>query len=704
MTRRAPRTPGGGGGARRTGRAAALTAVLAVVLAVAPAAAQEPLQVPDARLVLVDLEAVVGPGSRPPDVTPDGPPELDGPAATARLVVENTGGLELDALRLVVESHPRATSRSQLRAALDGPGPETSGRVVVDRPLDTLPVGGLGQELLEVQPDLGQWGAADLDVAVHPLVVSVVRGSEVLDSVRTAVVWLGMAPAEPLRATAVLPVAAPPASLLAGVGTADDLRPGALVDRLVRTAEAAPGVFAIAPDVATVEDLRSASAGGVEGAEQLLERLRSQVALASAGPLSTVYAGSDLQALTSSELTADLAATAVAEGRRRLRLATDRPPGEAHLAVGPASPTTLDLVPTDLLVTRWDAAGGVDLEANPSADLPPPVRTTRTASGRVLQVLVGDPWVTDLLGGADGRAGWHVDAHRVLVESAMVHAESPAARGRVLVLVPPESWEAPGGLGPALAERLAAAPWLELSDPGTVAALADAGAGWAPVPAAGSSSPVAAVLAELAATRARLDGLSTATAGLTGPVEPDDPPVPDLRAAVDELLRATSIRLPGDRVAAARTRVQQVRAIVDGALGTVEVPDDAGVTLTSDTGTVPVTVRHADGVPMEVVVELESQGRLAFDPEPRRTVQLPADGTATVSFDTVALGRGQFPVEVRVSTPDGAVLLDRSVLSVRATVVSRPALLGVGAVVLGLLLLGGRRRRRRPRLEVVDTP
>ena len=211
-------------------------------------------------------------------------------------------------------------------------------------------------------------------------------------------------------------------------------------------------------------------------------------------------------------------------------------------------------------------------------------------------------------------------------------------------------------------------------------------------------------LAELAATRARLDGLSTATAGLTGPVEPDDPPVPDLRAAVDELLRATSIRLPGDRVAAARTRVQQVRAIVDGALGTVEVPDDAGVTLTSDTGTVPVTVRHADGVPMEVVVELESQGRLAFDPEPRRTVQLPADGTATVSFDTVALGRGQFPVEVRVSTPDGAVLLDRSVLSVRATVVSRPALLGVGAVVLGLLLLGGRRRRRRPRLEVVDTP
>jgi hypothetical protein len=674
-----------------------------------PARAQE--LVPTVRLVVSELAAVVGPGTRP--VVPGDPaPDVTGAGAgvlRASVLVVNDGALDLDALDLVVEVHDRVDSRTALREALDGDGPTDAGRVVVQRDLATVPAGGVAQVAIEVTGEAGGWATPGAGTAVHPVVLSVLRGSVVVEQVRTAVVWVERRPPAPLDAVVVLPINAPPAQLLGSTDPTAPLRPGAAVDRLVRTAEVAPrGLATLAVDAAVLEDLTAADAAGVPDAGTLRERLLTLVSEAETGPVSLPYAAADVAALASSNRSTDLAALAVGEGRRRLRILTGRAPANVQLAVGAQSPASLDLVPVDVLVSRWDAAAGIDLAADPAAELPSPVRSSRTASGRSLTVLVGDPWLGDALAAADGAAGWPVDAHRIVAESAVMAADADAgAPGDVLVLVAPLGWSAPGDLGPLLVEALGGAPWLAPADPGTVAAAAGATGlpSWTVVPAPTDVPDL--LVAELGAVRERLSGLGAATSagvdpiGAAGPSPTDDdvgPPI-DLLEATDELLRAATTWPVEELDPGAGERVATVRAAVDAALGTITVPDDATVTLTSDRGAVPVTVQHSDGVGLQVLVEVAAQGRLTFSSE-RQLVPVPPTGTATVSFEATALGRGTFPVVVSVFTPDGGVLLERSVLSVRATAVSRPALLAIVLVVLILLLLGG--RRRGPRLRVVD--
>ena len=147
--------------------------------------------------------------------------------------------------------------------------------------------------------------------------------------------------------------------------------------------------------------------------------------------------------------------------------------------------------------------------------------------------------------------------------------------------------------------------------------------------------------------------------------------------------------------------IAAVRRVVDSAFGTVEVAEGARITLTSDTGTVPVTLQRTSGGAVEVLVEVDSAGRLLWDDEARsQLVTLPANGSRTVSFSTRAVSRGTFPVTVSVYDPTRTRRLDAATISVRSTTISRTALIAIGTVVVGLLLAGAR-RRRRPTLEVV---
>jgi hypothetical protein len=133
----------------------------------------------------------------------------------------------------------------------------------------------------------------------------------------------------------------------------------------------------------------------------------------------------------------------------------------------------------------------------------------------------------------------------------------------------------------------------------------------------------------------------------------------------------------------------------------VDVPDDIVVTLTSERGAIPVTVQHPEGGPLDVLVEIAAQGRLTFQEGTSRLVRLEEGGTATVSFEATALSRGTFPVAVTVRTPDQGVVLAGRLVEVRATAVSRPALVAVAVIVVLLLLVGRLRRPRQPQLEVV---
>ncbi|MDX1621947.1 MAG: DUF6049 family protein, partial [Nitriliruptorales bacterium] len=163
-----------------------------------------------------------------------------------------------------------------------------------------------------------------------------------------------------------------------------------------------------------------------------------------------------------------------------------------------------------------------------------------------------------------------------------------------------------------------------------------------------------------------------------------------------------SLWFRGPDLPRATALLSDIATALDRRFGEVTVPASAQVTLTSERGALPVTLQRGEGGPLNVRVEVSSRGNLRW-PQRSQEVALTGPGTQTVSFDTVALGRGTFNVTVRVTDLTGTRLLEQTNLSVRSTAISRPALIATAAVVVLLLIWGIFRRRRpkRPKLEVV---
>lgn len=689
---------------------AVATGLVAASMAVASHPADATTQLQDARppvrLVVADLQAVVGPPD-PPSVPEESPAATPQPDVTMRLLVENLSDEPLTDARLVVELESPVLDRTRLRDRLvGGPVGFVGTEVLQQDAIDTVPAGGVGQLAVTIDgddADLAPPAGSRQPVSIRPLSVSLLLGSTVLDEVRTAVVGVSGADVPPLEAAVVMPIdhepgAPPPPGPTgdAGEGAADAgarspldpaLAAGGRVDRLTAAVEAAPaGALGLAPAAHTLEDL--VAAGPTGGAGELLARIRALAEEGDAHVVSTPYALASVPALVADPDTAPLASTAVGEGRQRLGRALGTAPGSSHLGVAPQTPASLDLVPGDLLVTRWTDVRGLGLARSSSA-----TRTAVTPAGRILRVLVADPWVEQILAEASVDNGPAVVAHRVVIETAAAWAEDPQTAGRTFGIVPPTAWEAPGALPRQLTTRLSAAPWLRLSSPAAVVQRSSDETGWATNDA--PAGELVEVLPELARVAERFGALASAV---------PDGEEPVVFGRRDELLRSvTAWPTPSPRERALSV-LADLDAGLDDVEGSVSVPNDTTVTLASERGVVPVTVRRDGGPPLDVVVQVRPRGSLAVDGDEQQLVTLTEDGATTVGFDTRALGTGTIPLVVDVRTPDGRLVLASEVIRVRATAVSTPALLGIAAAVLLLLVLGRRRRSSgedTPRLEVV---
>jgi hypothetical protein len=699
-----------------------LLALLTPLLAPTPATAQEPGTV---SLTVSGFTGTLGPGSVLPPVTePDAPPaDLDDPPTelVVRALIEHTGGVPLDQLRLVVEVQPAATTRGGLRAALDGEGGDVAGSVheAEVRPDDDLRAGEVTGLEVRIPDDEVAWEDGG---GVHPVQISVVRGAEILAETRTAVVWLSSVPESPLLTTALWPLDTPP---WRGPGPAypDDvdtaLRPGGRLDALLRSLERFPEAeVLLAPSAHLLEDLRDRAEGFVRTrrtdsgvleslavapessasrrANDVLQRVRAIVGDLPNPPVSRPYADADLTTLTGDDGIREVAGELAATGRRRLQQLLERPPDQTSFLLPAAtSPEVLDLVPAETVLVPYEAVEGPDAAADPT--LPTPVREVQSASGRPMRLLVGDPYVSELLGTPrDG--GSVLSSQRILAETAMAYFEAPSRAGRAFAIHPPESWAPSAELAGQLLQGLEAATWLDLRDPASVSAEA------ALVGRASLADDATPTLSS--AQIERLDGtlqdLAAASAART-----DDPRLEgrDPGELRDQLLRSTSRWFPAGS-GEADALVSDVAATIDATLADVRIASGSLVTLTSDTGTIPVTLQRGTGGPVSVRVEVASQGRLAW-PEGRQSepLLLEEGTTQTVSFATRALSTGTFSVTVRVTDPSGRLELDRTTLSVRSTAFSGFALLSIGIVVFLLLAAGlVRRRPRRSRRDEDDRP
>jgi hypothetical protein len=703
--------------------AAALVTLVALTGTVPPAGAQELGDDDvDVRLVVSSLTGVLGPsslvlGEVDPLDRPEPPLDLE-----VRLLVENAGPSPLDSLRLVLELFPAAGTRADLTAALEG---EPTGQPHVHEvavhdgaPLETGAIAGIADTF--EHEEVAIWAE---DGGVHPLRLTVQRGTDVLAQTTTAVVWMGRAPTSPLLTSVVWPIDDGPWRTAQGAylaGADRTIQPGGRLDTLLRVLERRPEAHVVlAPAAHLLEDLRDRADGftilerqadgSIEArtvepedrdarlANDTLTRLRELAQQLPLAPVTGAYADADLAALMDTGLT-ELAAESAVEGRRRLQLLLDRAPDAGtHLAGGRLSPAVLDLLPGDQVLLPADAAAPDPDLADRSRGA---LRPLRSASGRLLTALIADPQTSAALEAAPSPAGPVADAQRVLAESAAAYFEAPETPDRIHVVLPPASWSASPELLTRLLDGFSDAPWVALTSPDAQATRGDR-----------SERPM--LLAEpvegpLAAPLA--SSLQDATAALTAArtaLTAETPTIGDRspRDLHDALLRATSRWYLESGAGESDALVRDVRRAVDETFGDVAVASGTQVTLTSDSGQIPITLQRTRGGPITVRVEVASQGRLVW-PDGRRSepLELTDGATQTVSFHTRALSTGTFPVTVRITDPSGEHELERTTLSVRSTAISGPALSATGLAVLALLLAGALRRRRprRQRLEVVE--
>lgn len=655
----------------RPGRAGALVAV--VCLAALWGTAAPSVAARSGRLIVTDMTGLV-------DITAgDGAGDL-----RLRLLVENDGREPLGDGALIVEVHDAVGARSTLSAALDEgeiPTPRLHRQRVPLPPDGPLRPGDITGFTVTVEGRHRRWAE---HAGVYPVRLRLFTEGRPLQELVTAVVAVRGQPSGRLLTTVVWPLTDEP-----GAGV-----PEGRLDRILTALEERPDArVLLAPGAHLLEDLGE-HAGSAEGTA-LLDRIEAVATHLPLAPVTSPYADVALPWLMGGGAPlVRLAGTAVAEGRRRtVELSGRAAAGATTLVWDRLTPEALDVLSGAHLLAPYEHLRGPEVAGRRATDLPPLLRTLRSASGRTVTATVADPYVAATLADPDVEHGTSLAAQRTLAETAMIFFQAPHRSGRPLLVLPPPDWAPPAGFAPDLLRGLTDAPWLRLEPPDVAVAAADG------LPPAGElTEPGPQPPPEL---RRRIGRLQARLEALTAAVPADHRSVGPL---ADQLMRAASgwLQTPrGERIA---DRLDAVESGLEEQIGSVTIPVAAGITLTSDRGEIPVTVRRQDGAPLRVRVQVESGAGLDW-PQGRQIgpVTLRPGSSETVSFPVRALSRGRVPVTVTVTDPSGVIELGRARLAVRSTTIGTPALAAVATVVLVLLGVGiVRNRPRRRHLEAVE--
>lgn len=559
-------------------------------------------------------------------------------------------------------------------------------------------------------------------LAVYPLQVHVdglLDGTaEQVGTADTFLPWFPGRPASPVRLVWLWPLDARPSLDAQGALVSRHLvreLSGGRLDRLLRASVPVPGgpaeapvTYLVAPSLLqAVRQLTTpwhlaGSAGTqppVPAAAAFLSTLTARLD-AGAGLVSLPYGDPDVVALQRAGLANDVVTafplgarvTGQVLGRTPVT-SVYRPPGGV---VDQATLDTLASAGVDTVVlndTQVPTAAGSTVPTATAV-------TTLPTLGSPVRVLASDDYLDSLLAaGGRGAGSLRMAEQLVLAETALIVTEAPnSTQQRDVVLAPPRRWDPRPGFVAALLAATRKAGWL---DPVPLAATAadPAGdrSGLGPYPASaraaelpgsrlaptGGADSLAALRAELADAASMLSNQSL------------------LEPLTEALYRAESATWRTDLAGQARM-AGGARAALDGLLAAVRVASAPQVTLTSRTGTIPVTIANDLPQPVTVLLTVDSP-----DPSKLRTPQptmqtVGAHEKQRVLLPAQTQRAGTFTVSLQLSTPDGRplgapvpVLVHSSAYGNVAIAITGGAL-GVLALALARQLLRRLRRRRLP--------
>jgi uncharacterized protein DUF6049 len=313
---------------------------------------------------------------------------------------------------------------------------------------------------------------------------------------------------------------------------------------------------------------------------------------------------------------------------------------------------------------------------------PPTIRLTAGSSS--LTAILPDPEVQTLIeaNGTDPRLA----AQIALGELAAIWLELPGTTGRGAAMLFSESATVPPPFYAAIASLIRSSPWL------------------APVTASSFSQAIPPQVRRQVPVRTypsfppqyvnRLEQAKSSLVHFSLTIQGADPLLDRLR---HNLLLADSGAFLSDNLSGQQfigSVDRTARRIYDRIGITTNVP----LTLTSQAGSIPITLVNASDYTVTVVLQFISDRRLEFAGGPSRTIVLPPrDRTLTIGVRSLATGR--IPIRVRLLTPGQQfpeVIAERP-LVVRSTAYNRLALFVTIGAALFLLAWWGRRflpRRR----------
>lgn len=332
---------------------------------------------------------------------------------------------------------------------------------------------------------------------------------------------------------------------------------------------------------------------------------------------------------------------------------------------------------------------------------------------RTIRAMQLDSAIADHFTAADPVLG----ANQLIADLSIIAGDLPAI-SRAMVVAPPAGW-APSAAFLAAYVRALETAHPSGSDPLLApTALADIVESTPLVRAAGDTATEGPTLVRTLknpAAPAPMSDLGTHVADADTLVDSFATTLPGGRSrAVTTILRLrrqiSVAAVPGTAPAERDRRFAAVRAEVTTTMADVRLPPRQTITLTSNTASIPVTIRRGENGPTEVVVHVDAPDRLELPDGPAQPVHLDAT-TNRFAIRVHSDSPGDTIVRLTVSSPDGKLVGGTTELVVRSTSAS-----GVGFVIsfgslAFLILWWGRdiirtRRRRRarhiPPAELID--
>jgi hypothetical protein len=313
--------------------------------------------------------------------------------------------------------------------------------------------------------------------------------------------------------------------------------------------------------------------------------------------------------------------------------------------------------------------------------------TISTRSGERVTGYTVDEELQDRLIALTRPGDSRLELQQLFAETAMIREELPSSEDRVIQLTIPRTWRPRSRELKFLLSGLARAPWLQTLTPDEGLARG--------LESANNRQIVARAQVSSTQPDPSYFGAIREASELVAHFDSIEPPDPFVRRLSRNLMVAQSRAWWGDRPKG-EEYVSETEEEIRAELGKIGIfgGSELEIALTSKGGEIPISIFRNTDYPVHINVVLEST-RLELE----RNV-LPQDIERTqerVTFEVVARSSGEFPLDVRLTTPDGYEFGEVKRITIRSTVFNRVALgitFGALAFLIFFYMFRVLRRRR----------